>query len=93
MNTLLSCDAAKTGPNRSRWCDPEFDRLINEAKRISNIDERTKLYEKAQERVAQEMPWVPLAYSKIFRVMSKKVVGYKISRIVVDHLYGVDLQN
>lgn len=93
LNTLLSCDAAKTGPNRSRWCDPEFDRLINEAKRISNIEERTKLYEKAQERFAQQMPWVPLAYSKIFRVMSKKVVGYKINPIVVDHLYGVDLQN
>jgi dipeptide transport system substrate-binding protein len=93
LNTLLSCDAAQTGPNRSRWCDAEFDRLVKEAKSTSNIEKRTKLYQQAQERVAQEMPWVPLAYSKIFRVMSKKVVGYKIDPIVVDVLYGVDLQD
>lgn len=90
---LLSCDAVKMGANRSRWCDQEFDRDVTLAKQVSDIGQRTELYQKAQKRFAQELPWVMLANSKIFKVVSKKVTGYVIDPVVSDRFYGVDLKD
>ena len=48
---LLSCDSAKAGNNRSRWCDKTFNDLIVQAKQTSDLKKRTALYKQAQDRV------------------------------------------
>jgi dipeptide transport system substrate-binding protein len=92
LYTLLSCDAVDNGTNRSRWCDEKFNHLVTQAKFTQNVIKRTELYKKAQERFKEDLPWVTLAHSKIFRVMSKKVVGYKLDPVARDRFYGVDLK-
>ena len=76
--TLLSCDAIKGGSNLSSWCHKAFDDLVIKAKMSRDIQERIRLYKKAQEIFHQESPWVPLVHSTVYRAMSKKVSGYKI---------------
>ena len=75
--TLLSCDAIKGGSNLSSWCHTVFDRLVTKAKRSGDVQERIKLYKKAQEIFHQENPWVPIAHSTAYRAMSKNVFNYK----------------
>ena len=72
LYTLLSCDGVENGTNRARWCDEKFNNLVTRAKFTQDISERTKLYRQAQERFTQELPWVTIAHSQVFRVMSKK---------------------
>ncbi len=55
---LLSCDSAKVGNNRSRWCDKTFDDLITQAKQTSDIKKRTALYKQAQIQFKAQAPWV-----------------------------------
>lgn len=92
LYTLLSCDAVDNGSNRARWCDEKFNDLVTQAKFTNDINKRVQLYRKAQQRFKEEAPWVTLDNSKIFRVMSKKVVGYKLDPLARDRFYGVDLR-
>jgi dipeptide transport system substrate-binding protein len=92
LSVLLSCEAAKNGSNYSRWCYQPFEKLITQAKVSSNQATRTKLYMEAQVEFKKQAPWVTLAHSKVFRAMSKRVTGYKMSPLGTDTFYGVDLK-
>ena len=90
LNVLLGCDAVKAGGNRARWCDQSFDKLVNSGKIITDVAQRTKFYQQAQERFKAEAPWVPIAHAKVFRAMRKDVTGYEIDPFGSDVFYGVD---
>ncbi len=83
LYTLLSCNAVKAGANVAKWCHKKFDQYVEKAKTLSDKKQRIKLYEKAQVVFKQQVPWVTLAHSKVFRAMSIKVAGF-----VIDPLGG-----
>ena len=80
LNVLLSKHAAMVKPaqNRAFWKNDEFTALIDQAKEITNIAERTKLYEQAQVIFEEEAPWKPLAHSIVVEPMLKNVHGFKL---------------
>lgn len=92
LNTLLSCDAVNGGSNFSRWCYEPFDSLVSQARRELKQSKRASLYAKAQSIFSQELPWVPLVHSTVFKAMSKKVVGYKVHPLGTEDFYSVDLK-
>ena len=92
MNVLLGCGAIKAGSNLARWCDKEFDGLMQKAKEDANPKVRTGFYEKAQVIFSREKPWFAVAHSKINRVISDKVVGYKIDPFGHENFQSVDLK-
>lgn len=55
---LLYCPNASPGSNGANYCNPEFDTLFKQAAILQDSPERTALYEKMNEIVAHEMPWV-----------------------------------
>ncbi|MBB3769870.1 dipeptide transport system substrate-binding protein [Angulomicrobium tetraedrale] len=90
---LLGCAAARPGgQNLSKWCNKEFDDLITKAKTISDVAERTKLYEQAQVIVKEEAPWFTIAHSVVYEPTRKEVVDYKVSPLGRHEFYGVDLK-
>ncbi len=92
MNVLLGCAAVEGGGNLARWKNKNFCKLMVQAKSISNVKARTKFYLKAQEIFKKEAPWVPIAHSKVFRAMSKRVKGYQIHPFGVEMFHKVDLK-
>ena len=92
LYVLLGCDAAKDGTNRARWCHEPFNDLLIQAKRTSDIGERTKLYEKAQLVFKEEAPWVTVAHSVVFMPVRKEVSDYRIDPFGGHIFYGVDLK-
>ena len=92
LNTLLSCGSAKNGSNYSRWCNKNFDRFVDDAAATSDQNRRTQLYQQAQFVFKSDAPWVTLAHAKVFRVLDKRVIGYKMSPFGTDTFYGVDLK-
>jgi dipeptide transport system substrate-binding protein len=91
LYVLLSCDAAKDGANRARWCYKPFDDLVTQAKRTADKAERTRLYEEAQVVFKEQAPWVTIAHSVVFKPIRKEVVGFKIDPFGGHYFYGVDL--
>ncbi len=90
LSVLLSCDAVGSA-NRAMWCDKEFDDLIQQAKKISDQAERTKLYEQAQVRFKEQAPWATIAHSMVYQPMRKEVQGYKVDPLGGHYFYGVSL--
>ena len=75
LDTLLGCDAVG-GNNRAQWCNKDFDALVKKAKSTSDVAERTKLYEQAQELFKKEAPWGTLDHSLAVVPMAKNVTGF-----------------
>jgi dipeptide transport system substrate-binding protein len=90
---LAGCAASRPGGgSASKWCNQEFDALINKAATLPNQAERTKLYEQAQVIMHQEAPFYLIAHSVVFMPMRKEVVGYKMSPFGRHQFDAVDLQ-
>lgn len=91
MNVLLGCAAVAAGSNYARWCDKDFDDLLQKAKEEPTQAARTPLYEKAQTIFQKEKPWFTIAHSKQNKVISNKVQGYHMDPFGHENFEGVSL--
>jgi peptide/nickel transport system substrate-binding protein/dipeptide transport system substrate-binding protein len=72
----LSCAANKNG---IKFCNAEFEKLIDEARATPDQKRRIALYEKAQEIFKRERPWITMAHSTVYIPIRKDVVGFKMA--------------
>lgn len=88
---LASCAAAKGG-SVTKWCNTEYDALITKAATISNVAERTKLYEQAQVIMHKDAPYLFIAHSVVFLPMRNNVTGFKIAAVGGQNFLNADLK-
>ena len=88
---LLGCSAVKGGGNVSRWCNKDFEDLIQKAKGVTQQADRAALYMKAQAIFHEEAPWIPIAHSVRFDPVRKEVIGYKMDATAHHYFDKVDL--
>ncbi|MFV3403603.1 MULTISPECIES: ABC transporter substrate-binding protein [Pseudomonas] len=79
LTPLLGCEAAKTGENYARWCNPRFQELITRAREVIDNDERARLYSEALAVYDEDQPWISMAHPKMFTAMRENVEGYVIN--------------
>ncbi|SFB87595.1 ABC transporter substrate-binding protein [Collimonas sp. OK412] len=91
LATLLGCESVRSGGNTARWCDKNFEALIQKAKLTPKQDERAKLYQQAQAMVHEEAPWIPLAHSLTHTPIRKQVIGFKMSAFALHDFSKVDI--
>ncbi|ETX15813.1 peptide ABC transporter substrate-binding protein [Roseivivax halodurans JCM 10272] len=91
LAVLLGCDAVGNA-NRAQWCNEEFDGLIQEAKTVSEQEERARLYEEAQVVFKEQAPWATIAHSIVFEPIRPEVTDYKIDPFGGHIFYGVGLE-
>jgi dipeptide transport system substrate-binding protein len=92
LYTLFSCDSVTRGSNNSRYCNPDFNRVITEARTTYDIDERTRLYQKALALLSEDEPVIPIAYAKVFRALSARVKGYSMNPFDLDYFASLTLE-
>ncbi|MGE7994114.1 ABC transporter substrate-binding protein [Pseudomonas sp. NPDC089554] len=90
LGTLFGC-AAVGSNNYSRWCDPEYDSLVTKAKQVSDQEQRTTLYQQAQQRLKQQVPITPVAHSTVNQPISAKVTDFKVSPFGRNDFAGVSV--
>ncbi|MDF9901334.1 ABC transporter substrate-binding protein [Pseudomonas laurylsulfatiphila] len=91
LGTLYSCDAIG-GNNYSMWCDPAYDKLIKQAKVVTDRDQRTLLYKQAQQYLKQQVPITPVAHSTVNQPLSAKIEGFKVSPFGRNVFSGVSIE-
>ncbi|AEP36178.1 ABC transporter substrate-binding protein [Taylorella asinigenitalis] len=91
LGNLASCDAVG-GSNYARFCFADFDKLIKEARSITDTAKRTELYEKAQVIFHEQTPSSTIATSIVSVPMSKNVEGFKISPFGAFEFNGVSIK-
>lgn len=87
-----SCDSAKVGFNRSRWCHKEFDDAILGAARTADDAKREALYKEASRIFNEEVPATMLAYARFVAFTRPEVEGYKITPVGGQPFFGVSLK-
>ncbi len=55
---LLYCPNSSPGSNGSNYCNPDFDNLYKTATILQDGPERNIMYEKMNEMIALDMPWI-----------------------------------
>ena len=88
---LLGCAAVKGGGNTARWCDKDFEALIQAAKRATKQTDRAASYAKAQVIAHEQAPWILIAHSVRFEPMRKEVTGYKMDATGHHYFNKVDI--
>ena len=61
------------GVNNSRYSNPSFDQLLEEARKQENIGQKMKLYAKAERELLINPPIIPLWYSGDMQIMYSNV--------------------
>jgi peptide/nickel transport system substrate-binding protein/dipeptide transport system substrate-binding protein len=82
--------SAANKPGCFKFCNADFDKLVNEARMTTDQDKRVKLYEKALEIFKRERPWITLAHSAVYIPMTNDVKGFVMSPnggIVFENVY------
>ncbi len=74
IHQFVTC---KGGLNDGRYCNPEVDRLLNEARAINDDEKRKALYDAAQAILQDELPIIYTYYQPWPFVTAKKVEGFK----------------
>ena len=94
LHTLLGCDSAQgvSGSNVAKFCHKPFDDLVVKAKAVTNMAERTKLYEQAQVIFKEQAPWFTIAHAVQLKPISKNVIDFKLSPFGRHTFYGVDIK-
>ncbi|MBJ3778378.1 ABC transporter substrate-binding protein [Acuticoccus mangrovi] len=90
LAVLLGCDGVG-GSNRAQWCNEDFEKLIQDAKIVSDQAERAKLYEQAQVVFKEQAPWATIAHSVVFMPMRTNVEGYVMDPLGGHWFDGVSL--
>ncbi|MBF8792142.1 ABC transporter substrate-binding protein [Pseudomonas monteilii] len=90
LGTLYSCDAIGSN-NYSLWCDRQYDTLVKKAKQVTDREQRTQLYQQAQQRLKQQVPITPVAHSTVNQPISAKVNDFKVSPFGRNDFSGVSV--
>jgi dipeptide transport system substrate-binding protein len=91
LRVLLGCVSAKSGTNRARWCNDDFEAELQAALLTTDQAARTAAYEKAQAIFKAEAPWATIAHSVTFMPLSDKISGYKVDPLGGHWFSNVDL--
>ena len=73
-----SSSVPPSGANRGRYLNPEMDRLLEEGRRLLDLQARKGIYDQVQQILAQDLPYLSLWHSTHVAVMRKEVQGFEL---------------
>ncbi len=71
------------------YSNPEVDKLLEQAAVLVDKEERAKLYEKVQQILAEDCPFIPLLQGKLYIVTQKNVYGVKVGPTMLLPYYTI----
>jgi ABC-type transport system substrate-binding protein len=76
LSPNLTCAASRSG---IKFCNREFDALVDGARAEVDTGKRLAMFEQAQEIFKRERPWMPMAHSSVYIPLRKDVQGFVMS--------------
>ena len=76
---LLSCGAIPSGTNRAMWCNDDYDKLLNEALKTDDIEERAAIYKQVNRLLYERLPVVPIAHAYRYQAYRNELKGMTIN--------------
>lgn len=73
------------GPNDTSYNNPEFDKIYEQSLKLAAGEERTKLYRKLRDIVAEDTPWMFNAHRLGYRLKHGWVQNFKWTEVAYDY--------
>jgi oligopeptide transport system substrate-binding protein len=89
LDVLFHCESLE---NKSGYCNPEVDALLEEARVEQDEARRMELYQQAEEIVVQEAAWVPLWFNRGYVLVKPWVKNYLLPPAIISKLKYVEIQ-
>ncbi|AYD00895.1 ABC transporter substrate-binding protein [Neorhizobium sp. NCHU2750] len=86
LHQFVTC---KGGLNDVKYCNPEVDKLLNEARTLQDDGERKQRYDAAAKILNDDMPIIYLGHQPYAYAISKKVKGFTPWPDGMIHLQGI----
>lgn len=88
----LSCAGLVSGGNKSQWCNPAFDQLLDAARKSTDAKKRTELYTQAQRLLYDEVGLIPMVYPVYMTAVNRRVLGFVPDPFTNNDFRGVSLK-
>jgi len=88
IHQFVTCKGAL---NDGRYCNPQVDQLLNDARVLTDVDKRRAVYDQAQTILQDELPEMYVYYQPWPFAATKKVQGFKPYPDGMIRLQGVTL--
>jgi peptide/nickel transport system substrate-binding protein/dipeptide transport system substrate-binding protein len=69
----LTCASSRGG---IKFCNAEFDALVEGARAEVDVPKRLAMFERAQQIFKRERPWITMAHSSVYIPLRKDVQGF-----------------
>ncbi|MCL9782266.1 ABC transporter substrate-binding protein [Vibrio sp. S4M6] len=89
-STFLNLMMSNNGNNDSKYHNPQYDKVMNDAMIVKTDEERDELYNQAEAMLARDMPIAPIYQYVRVRLVSPTVGGYPMHN-AEDKVYSKDL--
>ncbi|MEN9945882.1 MAG: hypothetical protein RLZZ293_268 [Pseudomonadota bacterium] len=86
VDSYTSLFLCKDPTNKSKYCNPEYDKLILQAQNTSNPEQRIQLIHQALEIAQNDYAIIPLYQYSYYRLINPRVKGYEINNNHFDHV-------
>ncbi|MCW6506854.1 ABC transporter substrate-binding protein [Lichenifustis flavocetrariae] len=90
---FLGCDGTKpAASNIAKWCDKDFNDKLAQARQVTELDQRKKLYSDMQVIQHDQEPVLNIAHSLQYEPVRKEVIDFKMSPLGRNQFDGVSLK-
>jgi dipeptide transport system substrate-binding protein len=72
----LSCAAIAGGGNKAQWCNPDFEALLEQGRKATDLKKRTEIYTRAQKLLYDEVGLIPMVHRPQLTAVHKRVRGF-----------------
>jgi len=86
MALFYSKNITPKGPNRVGYDNPAIDKMYEDALRITDFNERKKIYDEMQKIVIEDAAWLFLYYNEKIYLLQKDVDGFYVDGLNIINL-------
>ena len=76
MALFYSKNLVPFGPNKTGYSNPRIDELYEKANKLTDFDERKKIYDKMQRIVIEDAAWLFVYYNQQVYLLHKNIEGF-----------------
>ncbi len=74
-NTFMDLYTGNSGNNNTRWASKEYDSLVVAASKENDPEKRLEIFQKAEEILVDEVPFIPIYYYMSTYLVDQRVKG------------------
>lgn len=91
MQLLVSSNSP--GINKSAYSNEEVDKLYLRLKQQTHYEQRERTLQAMEERVFEDLPWIPLMYESSFVLQSPKIKNFRKSSLIRNYVKYLKMED